>query len=267
MSSLAWVGPTCFTGVLLAEFSLSTLPSRLAPYSGFLTPPLAVFSLVLMSYTQHAPKLQPWSRVLHAFGTNYLPGDAEDSLDRTYGGIGGALLLASIIISPHARFALSRKPLKWLGKVSFAIYLLHGTVLRTVFSWILFFGQDLQEFVEQDQHGFSHSEWKYVVPGALHCGFATAFSLVSILFVSHMWSIKIEPVLAKITTKLEKLVTGRLSSQDLGCMLTKDEEEKSPLLPIARVRLRADRTATDWEMAQQAKDRQATSERQRMVTS
>ena len=220
-----------------------------------------------MSYTQHAPKLQPWSRVLHSFGTKYLPGDAEDSLDRTYGGIGGALLLASIIISPHARFALSRKPLKWLGKVSFAIYLIHGTVLRTVFSWTLFFGQDLQEFVEQDQYGFSHSEWKYVVPGAPYCVFATAFSLVIILFASHMWTIKVEPVLAKITTRLEKLVTGRLSSQDLSCMLRKQEEEKSLLLPIARVRQRTDRTATDWEVAQQAKDRQAASERQRMVTS
>ncbi len=264
---LAWVGPTCFTGLLLSEFSLSTIPSQLAPYSKVLTPPLAVFSLILMSYTQHAPKLQPWSRALHSFGTKYLLGDAEDSLDRTYGGVGGALLLASIIISPHARYVLSRKPLKWLGKVSFAIYLLHGTVLRTVFSWILFFGQELHESVEQDQHGFVHSRWKYVAPGAPQCASATGVSIVVILFASHMWSIKVEPVFAKITSNLEKMVTGRLSSQDFGRMLEEDEGEKISVLPITRLRQRGDKTATDREMAQQAKDRQTARERQRLVTS
>ena len=251
----------------MAEFNVSTIPGRLAPYSKFLTPPLAVFSLILLSYTSHAPTRQPWSHVLHRFGTRYLPEDAEGSLDRTYGGIGGALLLASTIISPHARYMLSRKPLKWLGKVSFAIYLLHGTVLRTVFSWILFFGQDLQQVVETAPDGFVHSEWKYVVPGVLHCAFATIVSFGVILLVSHVWNVKVEPVFARITIGLDKILTGRLSNNGMTPILGKGQDEKTSVLPVARVREKGERNVTDWQTARQAKDREPFFERHRLVTS
>ena len=264
---VAWVGPTCFAGIILAELSVSSLPALLAPYSPILTPPLAIFSLVLMSYTQNATEHRAWSRNLHSFGNSYLPLDPSGSLDRTYGGIGSALLLVSIIISPHARNMLSQKPLKWLGKVSFAIYLVHGTVLRTVFAWILFFGQEMKEFVEQGADGLVDSEWRYTVPGGIHCAFATIISMAVILFVSHVWNVKVEPVLAKITVTLDKMVTGRLAEGVAPDRVVKKDEENGFALPMARVRGRGDRNITDWEMAQQAKDRLSASERQRLVTS
>lgn len=226
--TIAWVGATCFMGIALAELSLSPLPGFLAPYSRLLSPPFAVLGLMLMSYTKHSPEAQPWSKALFAVGNRYLPVDTgEESLDRTYGGMGAILLLTSIIISPHARHILSLEPLKWLGKVSFAVYLLHGMVLRTVFAWVLFFGQDLQEFMEQGTDGFVYSEWRYVVPGSLRCAFATVVSLAVILVASHLWSVKVEPAIARITRLLENTVTGRGETE-------KRVEGNRSLLPVAR---------------------------------
>ena len=135
-----WTGASCFAGVLLAELIQTSFPDKLSTLSKLLTPPLAIFSLILMSFTDNTPRSAPWNSALYDFGLSYLPGDSSGALARTYGSIGGVLLIVSIIISPHFRWLLSRKPFQWLGKVSFAIYLLHGIVLRSVFAWIMFIG-------------------------------------------------------------------------------------------------------------------------------
>ena len=119
-------------------------------------------------------------------------------------------------------------------------------VLRTIFAWILFFGQDLSEFVVQGPDGFVYSEWKYRVPGAFHCVFATVVAFAVILGVAHLWSVRVEPTIAKITGLLDKMVTGRLSV-DYSIKLSERSGEKEGLLPIAKGRDGPKRTVTIWE--------------------
>lgn len=240
--SAAFVGLCCFSGVLLAELSLSTFPARISTYSHLVAPPLTLLSLMLMSYTNHNQEGRPWSAALHAFGSQYLPKDGEGGLDRIYGTIGGSLLVISIIFSPHARLMLSQKALKWIGKVSFAIYLLHGTMLRTVFAWTLSVGQAKKEFVETVNDGLTISAERYPVPGAFQCVVATIVCVLAVLVVSCMWSNKVEPALARTTKHLQHLATGRDSR--VSRVTAEEMHEKSSeggvlLLPLAKWRTRS----------------------------
>lgn len=234
-----YVGLACFLGITLAEFSLSSAAGHLSSVSPYISPPIAIFALVLMSHPGDNPEAAPWSASLQHFGEITF---GDYSIHRLYGTIGGVLLLASIIISPHARHALSRPPLRWLGKISFAIYLLHGTILRSLFAWMLFCGSEMQEFQDMEQpsgwpEGFLVPHMRYPLPSTLRCVVATVVSLAAILFVSHLWNLKIEPWCASLTGLVEKLVKGDLSTREaleVVSVSRTPEEKEVTLLPVVR---------------------------------
>jgi peptidoglycan/LPS O-acetylase OafA/YrhL len=231
-----WAGITCFSGIILADFSLSNLPTNLAAISPVLSPPLAIFALVLMSYPSSMPSVAPWSAFLEQFGTNHF---GNWALDRMYGSIGAILLAAAILISPHARMLLSLRPFKWLGKISFAIYLLHGTFMRTIFAWVLFVGSEKQEFQEKiDLPGWDIEQfqavWKYPVPGFFRCCVATIALLASTLSASHLWNMKIEPICARLSTLVDKLVKGQLTGDEALNLAGRSPSEKQTILPMRK---------------------------------
>lgn len=237
VTSDPYVGLACYGGVILAELSLSSLPERLSKISPYVSPFVAVFALVLMSYPSENPSAAPWSASMEVFGRTHF-GDVH--LDRIFGSIGGVLLLASIMISPHARFCLSTKPFRWLGKVSFAIYLVHGTILRSVFAWVMFFGSELVEIQEMvNQSPIYPSEalvsyWRYPMPGAFRRVLATVIALVTILLASHLWATKVEPLCGTIAELVERLVRGQLTRDDAIEAASPSAAEKQPILPLRR---------------------------------
>jgi hypothetical protein len=194
---------------MLAELSLSTIPQAVADRSPYLSPLLIPISLFLMSYPGSYAESAGWSKWLYETGTRFLPDVATEGLDRMYGSLGGILLMVGIIISPHARWLLSQKPLVWLGEVSFAIYLLHGMLLRTVFAWVLHLGQQLIPFGRTAEDGAEYRVERYPVPEFLPCALATLVLALCIAGASHVWNMKLEPLFGKITNKLEGLVTAK----------------------------------------------------------
>lgn len=174
---------------------------------------------------------------MEQFGREHLGAHA---LERMYGSIGGILLVACIVISPHARWALSQKPFKWLGKVSFAIYLIHGTFMRTVFAWVLFLGSEKQQFQKKVNTGNAwetdvfEAVWKYPVPGFFRCCIATVALLACTLVASQLWNMKVEPICGKLTVLVEKLVKGQLSSEETLNFMGRAPSDKQPILPTRR---------------------------------
>jgi len=205
----AFVGFCCFLGVILAEFCLSDLATSMSHLSPILTPPLVLIALFFMSYPTSHFGAAPWSRWLHDLGARYLFADSAGNFDRTYGSLGGLLLVIAIIISPDARWILSRRPLLWLGRVSFAIYLLHGMFLRTIFAWVLSLGRTTAAFTDTLDDGSEYVEDRYPIPSRFRCGLATVCLAACVLVASHLWNQKMEPLFARITTKVEYIVRAK----------------------------------------------------------
>jgi peptidoglycan/LPS O-acetylase OafA/YrhL len=105
LSSLRYL-PVFTFGLLLAKHLDATLRRLRA------LPPSARLGLWLLSI------LLIYARVL-------LPAPAVQAHHRLLIGIGAALLIALVLASGNAQRALGRRPLQWLGRVSFSLYLLH----------------------------------------------------------------------------------------------------------------------------------------------
>ena len=203
--------------------SLSGVPEALSDVSHILSPSTILLALLLMSYPSGYPEAAGWSKWMYELGARFLP---AGNLDRMYGSLGGILLVFGILVSPHARWALSQKPLEWLGQVSFAIYLLHGMLLRTVFAWVLHLGQPLAPFGQYGDDGQQYRIERYPVPGFFQCALATLVLAACVGGASQVWNMKLEPLFAKITAKLEGLVTGKYSIEV--------KSTESPILPTRK---------------------------------
>lgn len=153
-----------------------------------------------MSFPSEYAQDAAWSRFLYDLGQSITPVQSE--LARFWPGIGAQVLCASILVSQDLRQLLSGQILAYLGGISFSLYLLHGTLMRTVLAWMTFgpailSGRDLVQpngFYAQPSNG-----WFLII---------LPIFLVFLMAAVHIWSVKVEPIFARATKKLEDLVTG-----------------------------------------------------------
>lgn len=200
------VGVSCFAGIMLSELSNSEYPLRLSPLSPFFAPPMVLIALVLMSFPSQFQTWAPWSNFLLEWFNKVSPANAE--LSRFWPTIGAQLLCLTVVLSPHMRRGLSHPWLLWLGKVSFPLYLLHGSFMRSLLSWLLFAREHLVEFEERNGDE-SIIIMKYPLPG-----YTTFIIVMPVFFVilftaTHLWATKVEPQFGLITKKAEDLMFGK----------------------------------------------------------
>lgn len=77
-----------------------------------------------------------WSRMMGEYSSYIFPRDNDTP--RFYTAIGLVFISLGIHFSPLAKNALSSKYLLWFGKNSFAVYLIHGSLLRSLMVWMYF---------------------------------------------------------------------------------------------------------------------------------
>ena len=203
---VAYVAVGIFTGLLLAELHLSEIPLRCSRFSPIFAPPLTVISLVLMSFPAEYQKEQTWCRFLLNLHYKIFPTYAF--VDRTWPTMGSSLLCFTIIMSPHLRKILSKRPLLWLGKISFPLYLLHGSFMRSILSWLLFAKQSLVEFEEQNGSE-TYVIMKYPLPGASTFCIVLPIFFAVLFLATQFWATKIEPHFGAVTKLLEDIMFGK----------------------------------------------------------
>lgn len=155
-----------------------------------------------------------WSNALHQLSLVILPPNAD--IPRFYSGIGLELITLGIVFSNKAKEILSHRYLLFLGKNSFAVYLLHGTLLRIVLCWMLF-GIHLPADVRNDAGEMVRGPPLHMV-GVGGQFVAVAAWFVLLYGLANWWTVWVDPMCARWTAALEKLVF--------------DEGEKVVLLPL-----------------------------------
>lgn len=166
------------------------------------TVPLFLLALVLMSMPMDNYGAAAWSSRLMHLLQPILPTYHEPP--RQVVSVGCQLLGLSLVLSPLIRAVFAFPSLLWLGKVSFAIYLLHGPLLRSVFAWCLFLGSTPKEISEEVLA--DPAVLLYPLPGNLRIGMSIVVFLVVLAGVAHLWALKVEPVFAKMTKKAEDVM-------------------------------------------------------------
>ncbi|KAL2053682.1 hypothetical protein ABVK25_005986 [Lepraria finkii] len=197
------VCPDIFLGIMLAELNHSEIPLALSQFSPLFAPPMVIASLVLMSFPSEFHTWAPWCKFLLEWFYKLSPTNAE--LSRFWPTIGAQLLILTCVLSPHLRRALSHKYLLWLGKISFPLYLLHGSFMRSLLSWMLFARSKLVEMEERN------GDQTYIVMRYPLPGYTTFFIAMPIFFgalfaAAHYWANKVEPHFGVITRSAEDLM-------------------------------------------------------------
>jgi len=221
-----------FFGTFLSELSqepahVAWLKERKWP-ARTITPVLIGAGLMLASYPEHNPEWRPWSAFMLKWAHTIFPTDAE--IMRYYTGLGLVFIAMGIHFSSGVKDVLSNKYLLWFGKNSFAVYLLHGTLIRTVLVWMLF-GVKLPADVEKDGKKVPGPPLK--ICGRVGWYFWVPIWLVLLYSIANQWTKHVDPFCARLTMRLEKYVFDeKFGSSSAQAQQQSQEREKAKLSPL-----------------------------------
>ena len=203
---LAIVGLNVYAGIMLAELNYSRYPLLFSQYSPYFAPPVVLTALVFMSFPSQFHNHAPWSEMLLQWHYKVAPINAE--VQRFWPSLGAQLLVLTAVLSPHLRRLLSQRYFLWLGKISFPLYLLHGSIMRTVLAWALFARSELVEMQERNGEQ-TYILMKYPIPGYTMFFIALPIFFVILFTLTHIWTQKVEPYFGVITKMAEDLMFGK----------------------------------------------------------
>jgi hypothetical protein len=97
---------------------------------------LMVIGLTVCSYPADHADWQRWSLAIEERLTFLLPLDVH--MPKRFTAIGLECFVFGVVLNHTARSFLTSAPLQFLGKYSFAVYLTHGTTLKSVLVWMIY---------------------------------------------------------------------------------------------------------------------------------
>ncbi|KAH8804496.1 acyltransferase 3 [Xylogone sp. PMI_703] len=226
-------------GTLLAELSLhqptqNFLANHSRIFTWVIAPIVLLTGLYLGSYPHEHYEWSPWSDSMHQYfvvnpdpitheprGSLLVP--HETSPLRRMSSIAVQLSAISIFLSPSFREVLSSRWLIWLGSHSFAVYLVHGTILRTVGMWIAY-GTSIEAFVpghhEKDGTWIDHTYLQR--KSGSHVIAAVVVFVMLTYIAAWAWMKYVDTACAQATQWLEKKV---FSDEDEGTSRQRDAEK------------------------------------------
>ena len=145
--------------------------------------------LFLASFPDDNPGWMPWSRTIDSWTLCFIPAGAE--VNRFVVTIGTTLFVFGVFFSADARRVLSHPVMNFLGRISFPIYLIHNTLIRTVLTWALYrhsaFAKGLHNFDEVGNPVF--------LERGSYLAFMVAIPLfyIILIYLAHMWTIYVDP--------------------------------------------------------------------------
>jgi peptidoglycan/LPS O-acetylase OafA/YrhL len=185
-------------GTFTRAQSLSTGPVRSI---------LSVFCLVVGLYIGSLPdknhEWQAWSLSLKNFLTAILPKDPD--YPRFSSGLGLDIIAVGLHLSPLARNILSNRFFLWLGRMSFAVYLLHNQILRSVLCWMLY-GFNLPE----------EGEPRLTLDSPIRLFMVVPFYLALTYGSAHLWTTYVDAWCARISERMVSFIkedSGEKGSQ------------------------------------------------------
>jgi len=168
---------------------------------------ILIFALFLCGYPDGHAEWAPWSRALQTFGNQITISGTE--LWRLWPGIGAQLIIVVVIISPSLQWFFSRPIMLWLGRISFPIYLIHGSLLRSVLTWMVYsFGEWVTH--REMVNGEIKHEWTELMAPTNLWVYTLAIPawVAFVLGAAHIWDKTVEQWCVRITKKIETMTTA-----------------------------------------------------------
>ncbi|KMU80556.1 hypothetical protein CISG_02408 [Coccidioides immitis RMSCC 3703] len=131
-------GINIYSGMLFAQLQ-ATFGNRATSLLPRPIPALIILvGVLILSYPQNNQEWMPWSHLMKTTMAAVTPPSAVNFINRYWVNVGVTVLALGIFTSRNARRILSLPLFNFLGRVSFAVYLLHDTLIRTLMTWMIY---------------------------------------------------------------------------------------------------------------------------------
>ncbi|KAI5287911.1 hypothetical protein KEM54_005630 [Ascosphaera aggregata] len=213
------VGTNIYAGIFLAQLQVD-LGSRATALLPKVVPSMIIItSLFACSYPQENQAWKPWSKSMMDWMISITPGGTEHS--RYWMSVGATMLIYGLFFSRNARKVLTMPLFNFLGRVSFPVYLLHDTVIRTVLVWMVY-GPSAGRLPKEDAEGrpvllqrVSTFALFFIMP---------IFYATTYLF-AYMWNWYVDPKCAKVVDWLKNAMFENEADVQTG-------ESPTPLVAV-----------------------------------
>ncbi|OAA66607.1 Acyltransferase 3 [Niveomyces insectorum RCEF 264] len=198
-------GMQFFFGVFLADVQNHPRANQfLADHTRLarlLSPLLLVAGGLVASYPEAHPERVGWANAQKAVLDTILPVNADST--RFASGFGVQLIALGLHFSPGMRDVLANRAFLWLGKQSFAVYLLHGPLLRSVLAWLVYGFKTLPPTTDAEGKQTPHYT---PFPGFLHLYVVLVMWIPLNYAAAVAWTTYVDPWAANVTEKLASYV-------------------------------------------------------------
>jgi hypothetical protein len=174
-----------------------------------------ILGLYFASYPGESnhPEWANWSNNLTTLGKNYVfPNHAE--LARFWPALGMHMFTLGVIFCAPAKRLFAHPKLVWLGNVSFALYLLHGPLLRGPLAWILLGLQTPTIREGKDAHGEPTTYLRYPLPGKFVFILVLPIFYAFMLWCSYLFTLYVDPFCIRVSTHIEDFLFGRNDNEE-----------------------------------------------------
>ena len=153
------------------------------------------------SYPEDSPEWAPWSAAMGTLGHYIFPRGSE--LARFFPSIGGQMVCLGVMFNHTAKRLLSSRLPCFMGRHSFAVYLIHAPLIRIVLAWMLFGLSVRPPSPGQDEQGNAlgrpytplTSKWNLVI------GIPIFYWIV--YRCAMLWTAYVDPFCGRITNWIE----------------------------------------------------------------
>lgn len=199
-------GMQFFWGAFIADLqnhpSTSQFISDRPRLSKILSAAFVFIGLTFASFPEGHAEWMTWSRILLDFMRPILPENPD--FPRFASGIGLEFIALGVLLSPPLQRLLSGRYLLFLGRMSFAVYLLHGPLMKTTLVWMLY-GVVVPPDHENDKGEMEMTRLKY--PGNLALIMWQFIWLPMLYCVANFWMAYVDPWCERVTNRLVEYVT------------------------------------------------------------
>jgi hypothetical protein len=162
---------------------------------------LIIFGLFMAGFPQDSPEKATWSNVMSAIMRSMTGKDTD--IRRYWDSIGASTVLTGIFFSKNARRVLTSPVFNFLGRVSFPVYLLHNTLIKSVLTWMIYLPSAMNP--PKNDKGEPMDLQRGTT---LHMIVAIGVFYYILYRAASLWVQYIDPICANITNAFVRWATG-----------------------------------------------------------
>ncbi|KAF2195334.1 hypothetical protein K469DRAFT_698913 [Zopfia rhizophila CBS 207.26] len=162
---------------------------------------LIVVGMFMAGYPQDAPQNARWSHMMAKFMHSITAKDAD--IRRYWDSIGASTVLLGIFFSRNARRVLTSPVFNFLGRVSFPVYLLHNSLIKSVLTWMVYLPSAMNP--PRNEKG---EQMDLQRGSTMHVFIAIAVFYYILYRMASLWVQYVDPVCAKVVNAATKWAYG-----------------------------------------------------------